>query len=241
MRVVAKEPIDLSRRESDDGRPGTSMARTRIRSSPLPAPVPSLRPGNSPATEQEVELSVGRRIGQSLKRLRKDRGLSLDQLAALSGVSRAALSHIEGAHANPTLSLLWKVAVGLGVPFQLLLGAGKNSVAQVLRDGESPPLRSADGRMESRLLSPAGAGQGQDIYQLRFLPKGFHKSEPHAEGTTEILIVLSGAMRISVGDEAHDLAVGDSIFFHADVPHCYESRSSREARCIDVISYGRSY
>lgn len=191
--------------------------------------------------EPDLEPSVGRRVGQSLRRLRKDRGLSLDQLAALSGVSRAALSHIEGAHANPTLSLLWKVAVGLGVPFQLLLGAGKGGSTQVLREGESPPLRSADGRMESRLLSPAGASQRHDVYQLRFQPKGFHKSEPHGEGTTEILIVLSGAMRISVSDEVHELAAGDSIFFRADVPHCYESRSSREARCIDVISYGRSY
>lgn len=180
-------------------------------------------------------------MGQGVRRLRKDRGLSLDQLAALSGVSRAALSHIEGAHANPTLSLLWKVAVGLGIPFQSLLGANKSGSTQVLREGEAPPLRSADGRMESRLLSPAGASQRHDIYQLRFLPRGFHQSEPHGEGTTEVLIVLSGAMRISVAGEVHELEVGDSIFFHADVPHCYESRSSREVRCIDVISYGRAY
>jgi transcriptional regulator with XRE-family HTH domain len=212
MRVIAKEPIDLSRRQSNDLR-----------------------------GESSVEPSVGRRVGQSLRRLRKERGLSLDQLAALSGVSRAALSHIEGAHANPTLSLLWKVAVGLGVPFQLLLGANKAGNTQVLRQGEAPPLRSADGRMESRLLSPAGASPRHDIYQLRFLPKGLHQSEPHGEGTAEVLIVLSGAMRLSVGDEAHELAAGDSIFFHADVPHCYESRSSRETRCIDVISYGRAY
>jgi quercetin dioxygenase-like cupin family protein len=47
-------------------------------------------------------------------------------------------------------------------------------------------------------------------------------------------------MRIIVGDEQHELAAGDSIFFHADVHHGYESRGSRESRCIDVISYGRS-
>src|SRR5258705_6191536 len=123
--------------------------------------------------------ALGRRVGESLRRLRKQRGLSLDELSAASGVSRAALSQIEGSRTNPTLSVLWKVAVGLGVPFQALLGADTAGRTQVLRAGDAPPLRSTDGRMESRLLSPAGASQGLDVYELRFLPKAHHRSEPH--------------------------------------------------------------
>jgi transcriptional regulator with XRE-family HTH domain len=184
--------------------------------------------------------ALGRRVGDSLRRLRKERGFSLDQLAASSGVSRAALSQIEGSRTNPTLSLLWKVAVGLGVPFQALLGGDTAGRTQVLRAGDAPPLRSTDGRMESRLLSPAGASQGLDVYELRFLPKAHHRSEPHGQGTTETVIVLTGALRVAVADEAHDLAPGDSMFFRADVPHSYESRSSHETRCIDIISYGRT-
>jgi quercetin dioxygenase-like cupin family protein len=155
-------------------------------------------------------------------------------------VSRAALSQIEGSRTNPTLSVLWKVAVGLGIPFQALLGGDTAGRTQVLRAGDAPPLRSTDGRMESRLLSPAGASQGLDVYELRFLPKAVHKSEPHGQGTTETVVVLTGALRVAVADEAHDLAPGDSMFFRADVPHSYESRSSHETRCIDIISYGRS-
>jgi transcriptional regulator with XRE-family HTH domain len=184
--------------------------------------------------------ALGRRVGDSLRELRKRRGLSLDQLAAASGVSRAALSQIEGSRTNPTLSLLWKVAVGLGVPFHTLLGDNESGRPQVLRSGDAPPLRSTDGRMESRLLSPAGATQGLDVYELRFLPKALHQSEPHGQGTTEILVVLTGALRVAVGDETHDLAPGDSMFFRADAPHSYESRSSHDTRCIDIISYGRS-
>jgi DNA-binding XRE family transcriptional regulator len=50
---------------------------------------------------------MNRRVSDALRRLRKSRGLSLDQLAVKSGVSRAALSQIEGARTNPTLSVLW--------------------------------------------------------------------------------------------------------------------------------------
>jgi quercetin dioxygenase-like cupin family protein len=137
--------------------------------------------------------------------------------------------------------MLWKVAVGLGVPFQRLLVDERAGNVQILRHGDAPPLRSADGRMESRLLSPPGVGRHHDIYQLRFLPKGVHRSEPHGQGTTEALYVISGALRVSVGAEVVELGRGDSIFFQADVTHSYENPSSREARCIDFISYGRGF
>ena len=92
--------------------------------------------------------------------------------------------------------------------------------------------------MESRLLSPAGANQNVDVYELRFLPKAVHRSDAHATGPTETLIVLTGALRVSVGDESHELTPGDSIFFRADVAHTYESRSTHETRCLDVVAYG---
>lgn len=183
---------------------------------------------------------LARRVAENLRRLRKERALSLDQLAAASGVSRAALSQVEGSKTNPTLAVLWKIAVGLGVPFQALLGVEDVGKAKVLRAGDVTPLRSADGRMESRLLSPGGAVPGLEVYELRFLPRGLLRSEPHGTGTTETLVVLTGAMRLTVGDEQHDLAPGDTIYFQADVPHTYENRSTREARCLNVIAYGRS-
>ncbi|HVW29553.1 MAG TPA: XRE family transcriptional regulator [Polyangiaceae bacterium] len=181
--------------------------------------------------------ALGRNVAESLKKLRKSRQLSLDQLAASSGVSRAALSQIEGARTNPTLAVLWKIAVGLRVPFQALLGTAEGTPTRVLRASDAQVLKSADGRMESRLLSPAGASQNVDVYELKFAPKGVLQSEPHASGTTETVVVLTGALRVSVGDEAHDLVPGDSIFFHADIAHSYENRSTHETRCLDVVAY----
>src|SRR5216117_324575 len=65
---------------------------------------------------------LARHVAESLRHHRKIQQLSLDDLAQRSGVSRAALSQIEGARTNPTLAVLWKIAVGLGMPFQQLLG-----------------------------------------------------------------------------------------------------------------------
>jgi transcriptional regulator with XRE-family HTH domain len=182
---------------------------------------------------------LARRVAESLRRFRQDRQLSLDDLAQRSGVSRAALSQIEGRRTNPTLSVLWKIAVGLEVPFHDLLGGHQDAPILVLKAGDAPPMRSADGRTESRLLSPGGSAPETAVYELRLVPRAIHKSEAHSRGTTETLIVLVGNMRLTVGGAVQEIAAGDSVFFRADTDHAYENVGGREARCINIIHYAR--
>jgi transcriptional regulator with XRE-family HTH domain len=181
---------------------------------------------------------LGRRVAENLRQRRKALGMSLDELAQSSGVSRAALSQVETLKTNPTLGLLWKVAVGLGVPFSELIGAPRGGVA-VLRRSDGQVLRSVDGKLESRPLSPAGASPLVELYELRLAARATHVSEAHAAGTQELLVVLTGTLRMRVLDEVHELAAGDSIFFAADRPHAYENPGSSEARYHNVIIYGR--
>lgn len=198
------------------------------------------RPRTNVAVGDDVGAAeLARRVADSLRRFRSERRLSLDDLSARSGVSRAALSQIEGGRTNPTLAVLWKIAVGLEVPFHDLLGAGSEEAVLVLRAGDAPPLRSSDARTESRLLSPGGASTDTEVYELRLVPKALHKSDPHAQGTTETLVLLTGSLRLCVAAAEYDLGPGDSAFFRADVAHSYENRSTRELRCIDVIHYAR--
>ncbi len=72
----------------------------------------SRRPGRqrtNPEVGDELGAAeLGRRVAESLREFRRSRRLSLDELSARSGVSRAALSQIEGARTNPTLSVLGK-------------------------------------------------------------------------------------------------------------------------------------
>jgi XRE family transcriptional regulator, regulator of sulfur utilization len=216
-------------------------SRTRtaaVSSKTSPKPRSSARPTVSGGDDLGA-AELARRVADSLRTLRAERRLSLDQLAVASGVSRAALSQIEGARTNPTLGVLWKIASGLGVPFQMLLGTGGGGKCRLLRASDVAPLRSTDGRVESRLLSPAGATVGIEVYELRFQPKGVQQSEAHASGTSETVLLLTGALRVTVDDETHDLTPGDSIYFRADVVHSYSNQSSHEARCIDIITYGR--
>src|SRR3974390_2797941 len=78
---------------------------------------------------------LGRRVAENLRQRRKGRALSLDDLARASGVSRAALSQIETCKSNPTVGVLWKIAVGLGIPFAELIGAPRSGAAVLRREG----------------------------------------------------------------------------------------------------------
>ena len=181
---------------------------------------------------------LGRKVAENLRNRRKARGLSLDELARASGVSPAALSQIETCKSNPTVGVLWKIAVGLGIPFAELVGAPKSGTS-VLRRGDSQVLRSLDGKFESRPLAPAGASPLVELYELRLGARAVHASEAHAPGTHELIVVLSGLLRLRVGEEVVDLSAGDSISFAADKPHVYENPASSEARYHNVIIYDR--
>jgi transcriptional regulator with XRE-family HTH domain len=181
---------------------------------------------------------LGRRVAENLRDRRKARGMSLDDLARASGVSRAALSQIETCKSNPTVGVLWKIAVGLAVPFAELIGAPRSG-AVVLRRADSQILRSSDGKFESRPLAPAGASPLVELYELRVSARSTHRSEPHAPGTHEMIVVLSGGLRMHVDDETYELGAGDSIAFAADRPHAYENPAGSEARYHNVIVYER--
>jgi len=206
------------------------MAKARAKESARSAPLP---PGDDVGA-----ADLTRRVAENLRDKRKDRGLSLDQLALASGVSRAALSQIESAKSNPSLSVLWKIAVGLQIPFAELLGEAGPTV-NLLRRADTQVLRSADGRMESRPATPAGLSRQLEVYELRLTARSTHASEAHAPGTSELIIVLSGSLRMHVGNDKYELGAGDSLAFPADRPHAYENPGAGEARYHDVIIYPR--
>src|SRR5512147_1360480 len=85
-------------------------------------------------------------LGANLRRLRMRRGLSLEKLSRLSGVSRAMLGQIELGQSAPTVNVLWKISTALGVPFSALIGSKQSGGVTVLRSEQAKVLSSHDGR-----------------------------------------------------------------------------------------------
>jgi transcriptional regulator with XRE-family HTH domain len=212
--------------------------KTTVPTSGKRAQATTLRRVPLPPGDDVGAADMARRVGVQLREKRKIRGLSLDELAVASGVSRAALSQIELCKSNPSLGVLWKIAVGLGIPFSELIG-GQGQSTSVLRRTDAQVLRSSDGKMESRPLSPAGSNPWVELYELRLAARASHASDPHAAGTREIVVVLTGQLNLRVGDEISELGPGDSISFRADEPHAYENPGTSEGRYHNLIIYAR--
>ena len=197
-------------------------------------PPKSKKPTTAEPTEATDLAPV---VGKNLKRLRTERGLSLERLAQSSGVSRAMLGQVELGQSAPTINVLWKMARALDVPFSALITSSQTIGAKVMRNEAGKRLMSSDGSFQSRALFPFDEPRRVEFYELRLTAKGVEKAEAHAPGTTENLVVAKGSVEIVVGAETHELDAGDAILFEADQPHVYRNVGNSEAVLYLVMTY----
>lgn len=203
-----------------------------------PPPAPRARP-----PKEEVAAPAGETtdlapvVGANLRRLRTRRGLSLERLAQLSGVSRAMLGQIELGQSAPTINVLWKIARALEVTFSALISARTQSGALVLRASDAKILTSKDRSFSSRALFPFDEPRRVEFYELRLATGGVEEADAHPPGTMENLVVTQGAVEIDAAGETHRLEAGDSILFEADTPHAYRNGGRGEAVMYLVMTY----
>lgn len=178
-------------------------------------------------------------VGRSLRKLRTQRGLSLERLAVASGVSRAMLSQIELGQSAPTINSVWKITKALEVPFSALVGQTERGAA-VLRGKDAKVLESKDGAFTSRALFPFGGERRVEFYELTLRPNGAEQADAHAPGTLENLVVQSGRLELVLGEQTHALNEGDALFFQADVPHTYRNPGAEATKVYLVMTYANA-
>ncbi len=174
------------------------------------------------------------RLAASLREARKARGLSLDAVAKLSGVSRSMVSQIERGESSPTVATLWNLTQALQVDFAgLLEGKGEPGI-QVIRSGAAPVIHGRGRGVTIRILSPAEAVGEHEVYDLGLTAGGALDSEPHSPGCREHLTVLEGAVMVRSGEEEVRLGVGDTARYAADRPHAIHAEGGA-ARAILIV------
>ncbi|HZO12262.1 MAG TPA: XRE family transcriptional regulator [Polyangiaceae bacterium] len=179
-------------------------------------------------------------VGPNLRRLRMERGLSLEKLAQTAGVSRAMLGQIELGQSTPTIKTLWKISRALDVPFSALISGKPSGGTMVLKAKQTRRLSNHDGTFVSRALFPLGGPRRVEFYELRLAGRAEERAVPHPAGTLENLVVNRGSIEIEVLGERHSLTTGDVILFEADTPHAYRNLTNQEAVLYLVMIYAQS-
>jgi len=175
-------------------------------------------------------------LGRNLKRIRQERGLSLDKIAALTGVSKAMLGQIERGESNPTVTTLWKIANGLRISFSSLISTERPSVA-VIKKSAVDSIEENDGKYKVYPIVPFDTEKKFEIHLVKLEPGGTHHSEPHHAGVEEYLFVTDGTLEMEVGGAHYTVQTDETIIFDGNQEHVYINGGSQPVKCVVMIYY----
>ena len=165
---------------------------------------------------------LGIRIGSAIRRERSAAGISVSELARRSGVSKATVSQLESGRGNPSVETLWALGDALGVPFARLVDETTEPVT-FIRAADAPLIRSAGSSYEAALLSASPHNARRDVYLVQAERNSPKASAPHALGTVEHVILVSGAARVGPASSPLSMSPGDYLCYPGDAPHVFEA------------------
>jgi transcriptional regulator with XRE-family HTH domain len=194
------------------------------------------------STMTDAAPDVNRRLAARVRRLRTGRRLSLDGLAAKSGVSRSMISLVERGESSPTAAVLEKLAAGLDVTLASLFDAPTDAAdgppGPVARRADQPEWRDPGSGYLRRNVSPPGLSQPMQIVEVRFPPGGrvaFETAGRDARIYQQVWMI-EGTLEVTLGAERHRLREGDCLAMQLDRPTVFHNRTRKPSRYAVVIA-----
>ena len=185
-----------------------------------------------PARDRIGALIEG--LGPAIRRVRRERGLTQEELAGEVGASVAHLSRLESGARQPSLDGLLRVAAALGVEVgELLESSAEPGPGTVVRGAEAPFYESWALRFQP--LMPEAGPEGLTAVKVVFpADRADTEHHDHEHGGQEWLFMLKGRLRLTLGDERTVLEPGDAAFFDARLRHRFEVFSEDDAEVLMV-------
>jgi transcriptional regulator with XRE-family HTH domain len=179
------------------------------------------------------ELSLTE-LGQRVRAERLRRGLSLDQLAARSRVSRSMISAIERGTKAATVLVLDRIATGLDTSLARFLMYEKVSRVILRRSGDQTVAVDPSG-WERRILSPVLPGVEFEFMRTTLEP-GVDAGVflPHAHGSREYVAMERGTLQLTIDGKPYTLEAGDSIYYDGDCLHAFANPGRKE--CVYYLA-----
>jgi transcriptional regulator with XRE-family HTH domain len=173
-------------------------------------------------------------IGEKIRALRQQRGMTISELAEAVGLSPSAVSQIERGTIDPSLRTLRSVADELHSPvFSFFLESPSQGL--VVRKNERRSFSLPDRDAEYELLTPDLNRRLEMIFM--YLEPGMstpHQPLPHAGD--ECLVVLEGKTRVEAGGQQYLLEEGDGIYLDEGVPHKVTNVGEGRVVCVAGIT-----
>jgi transcriptional regulator with XRE-family HTH domain len=184
--------------------------------------------GRPSADETSAAIAVALdQVGPRLKRVRTRRRMTLTGVADTTGISKSTLSRLETGGRRPTLELLLALSRAYRVPLDDLVGAPEVG---------NPRLRLKPGRVKGRTVIPlTQQPDGMQAWKI-VIPTSKARPEQRPHDGHEWIYVLSGHMRLVLGDRDWVLGPGDVAEFDTRVPHWFGSTGEEVAEILSIFS-----
>ena len=183
-----------------------------------------------------MKSSLDRDIGNRLRALRMKAGLSLNDLAARSGVSRAMIARVERAESSATAVLLGKLCAALDVTLSAVVGLSDRPPERLMRFANQPTWRDPESGYRRRHASAQDAASGIEIVIVD-LPAGakIPYSPWGRRAYTQQLLMLEGRITVHIDLKNFELTPGDCLDFDVMRPVVFENPHDAAARYVVIV------
>lgn len=164
-------------------------------------------------------------VAPRLRQVREHRGFTLTEISERTGISKSTLSRLENGQRKPSLELLLPLAQAYRVPLDDLVGAPQVGDPRI-----RPKPRKVNGRTVLPLTHPGGVQAWKIV-----IPGTQSEPNPRSHDGFEWLYVLSGRMRLVLGDRDLVLDVGEAAEFDTQVPHWFGSTGDGPAEVLSIF------
>lgn len=190
----------------------------------------SIDPKVVPLTSRQVE------IGERLRSLRTEQGISVRTLASRAGFSPSFISQIENGQVSPSIASLERIAEVLGIALGGFFDAEPGERSQIVRFKDRQKLNSTWSRAKIEALGPMGGLNKLDAVMITLSPGGRSGKGPDAHSGEEFALIFDGQVTLTLGAETYELQRGDALTFSSETPHLWENKTSQIARIVIVSS-----
>jgi transcriptional regulator with XRE-family HTH domain len=165
-------------------------------------------------------------VGPRLRRVRIQRRLTLTGVAESTGISKSTLSRLETGGRRPTLELLLALSHAYRVPLDDLVAAPEEG---------DPRIRLKPGQVKGRTVIPlTREPEGRQAWKI-VIPTGKTTPQPRAHDGHEWIYVLSGDVRLILGDKDLILRAGDFAEFDTLTPHWFGSTGQKPSEILSIF------
>jgi transcriptional regulator with XRE-family HTH domain len=173
--------------------------------------------------DDEISRSLAE-VGPRLRALRVERSVTLTALAETTGISKSTLSRLESGLRRPTLELLLPLARAYRIALDDLVGAPETA---------DPRVRLTPRSLHGMTVIPLTRQPGPPTAFKMIIPPARSDPEPRTHEGYEWLYVLSGRLRLVLGDRELFLRPGEAAEFDTRVPHWF---GAADAAPVEVLS-----